>query len=378
VEPLRVALIIGSLEVGGAETQLVGTARRLKALGVQVEVILLAGYGPLLPLLEADGIPVHCLHYPGIRFRDAQRRLRPWLALLDALRVLGSARLMRSRRYDVVHAYLYHSYAMLVPLAWLARVPVRIAARRGMNAAQPDSALVRLGTRVSTRLSAAVVANAEAVAMDAHVVEHVPRRKLHVIPNAIDLPDTTARPEVEPPEAIIIANLIHYKGHLDLVAALRTLDDPPTVRCIGEGPMRPQIEAAIAEAGLQDVIRLEGRTVGARALYAQAQFALLTSHTEGMPNAVLEAMAYGLPVVATDVGGCRELVEDGITGLLVPARDPQALAAAIKRMASDPQLRVAAGRAARERAAAYSWEVAAQRHLDLYGALLERTPRRRE
>lgn len=375
--PPRVALAIGTLEIGGAETQLVGTARRLCALGVEVHVVLLTGGGPLLALLEQDRIPVHSLGYPGIRFRDARRRLRPWLVLVDGLRLLGAVRLLRAHRVDVLHAYLFHSYALLVPLAWVAGVPVRIAARRGLNAGQPDNPLVRLGTWLSTRLATAVVANSTAVAEDAHVNECVPRPKLHVIPNAVDLPDRLAQPERDAPVGALVANLIHYKGHLDLVQALAGLDDPPRIRCYGEGPMRPQVEAAVAAAGLEEVLVLEGRVPRARDRYADAQFAVLCSHSEGMPNAVLEAMAAGLPVVATDVGGCAELVENDVTGLLVPPRDPAALGAALRRVAADAAFRAAAGREGRRRAEAFSWDACAQAHLDLYSALLSGTRRRR-
>jgi glycosyltransferase involved in cell wall biosynthesis len=366
----RIAFVIGTLGLGGAETQVVGVAQRLHASGVSVEVVLLNGRGPLMQQLEQDDIPVHCIDYPGVRFRDDRRRLRPWLVVVDLLRLLGVTRLLRRRRFDVVHAYLFHAYALAIPLAWLARVPVRVAARRGLHAALPRHLLLGPLTRLSTRLATAVVANSTAVADDARQTEGVPASKLHVIPNAVDLPQRLARPEIEPAVGLIIANLIHYKGHLDLVAALAALEHPPVIRCIGEGPMREPVEQAIAAAGLTDVMILEGRQVDARSCYQGVQFAVLASHSEGLPNAVLEAMAAGLPVVATDVGGCRELVEDGVTGRLVPARDPLAMAGALQEVASDPSFRARAGRAGRERAESYSWAACAQAHLDLYGRLL--------
>lgn len=367
---MRIALLIGSLHVGGAETQVVGIARGLQRLGHDVEIILMTGRGPLLDVVRDAGIRTHTLDYPGIRFRNERRELRPWLVLTDALRLLSLIRVLRLGRYDVLHAFLFHAYALGIPLAYLARVPVRIAARRGLHEGLPRTPLLMPMTRLSTRLATAVVANANAVAEDAHVHEGVPREKLAVVRNAVDLPEKAADPSAQPPTGLIIANLIHYKGHLDLAEALRLLPAPPRIRCLGDGPMRPQLEAAIETGGLQERMLLEGSRVGARAVYADVQFAVLASHSEGMPNAVLEAMAAGLPVVATDVGGVRELVEHDVTGLLVPRSDPAAMAAALDRITTDVSFRIAAGASARERAAQFSWDAAAKAHEALYERLL--------
>ena len=367
---MRVAMLIGSLHVGGAETQVVGIARGLRERGHDVDIVLMNGRGPLLDVARTAGIGVHLLDYPGIRFRNERRQVRPWLIVTDALRLLSLFVVLRRGRYDVLHAFLFHSYVLGLPLGWLARVPVRIAARRGLHSGLPRTALVMPLTRLSTRLATAVVANADAVAEDAHRHEHVPRSKLVVVRNAVDLPQQQADPSVQPATGLIIANLIHYKGHLDLAEAVRRIQRPPRIRCIGEGPMRAQVEAAILAGGIQDSLLLEGSRAGARSAYLDVQFAVLASHSEGMPNAILEAMAAGLPVVATDVGGVRELVENGVTGLLVPASDPDAMAAALQRIADDVDFRVAAGAIARERAASFSWAAAAAAHEELYLRLL--------
>lgn len=366
-QPLRVALVIGSLEIGGAETQVAGLARWMHEQEVEVEVLVLRRQGPLLVGLEAAGVSVRDLE---LRLRDDRGRLRLWLLLTAPVRALAIAVFLRRQRYDVVHAFLFSCYATFIPLAWLAGIPVRIAARRGLHDALPGRWLVGPLTRISTCLATAVVANAEVVADDAHRTEAVPLHKLHVIPNAVDLPADHADPSVQPPVALMISNLIHYKGHLDLVAAVDRIPCPPVVRCIGEGPMRKKLVAEIRERGLDGTVILEGAVNAARRQFETVQIALLTSHTEGMPNTVLEAMAAGLPVIATDVGGCRELVEDGVTGRLVPPRRPDLLAEAIAALAADPEFRVRAGSEARQRAACYSWARCAQAHLALYRKLL--------
>jgi glycosyltransferase involved in cell wall biosynthesis len=377
---LRIALAIGTLNRGGAETQLVGLARELHVMGHHVEVLLLNGRGPLQDGLDELGIPTWCAGIRGFRSIATGGGLRGYVrpAIGVVCRLLALYRHVWRGHYDILHAYLFFAYALLIPWAWLVRVPVRIAARRGLQVSLEENALLRPLTRLSTVTATAVLANANAVADDAHLHEAVPRSKLYVIRNAVALPPVHAQCAVEPPTGLLVANLIRYKGHLDLVAAVQLMNpsirEKVRVRCIGEGPMRAEITAARDHAGLRHRLILEG-TRAAVPLYLDAQYALLVSHEEGLPNAVMEAMAAGLPVVATDVGGSRELVQHGVTGLLVPPRDPEALAGALTRVIQDGDFRVEAGRRGRERAAELDWTNNARTHVELYRSLLQ--PRRK-
>lgn len=372
-QQLHIALAIGTLNRGGAETQLVGVARELHAMGHRVEVLLVNDRGPLQEGLDELGINSWCAGMTRFRKDSSLEALR--YNICNVGRLLALYRHVHRGRYDVLHAYLFHAYASLIPWAWAVRIPVRIAARRGLHTGLRESVLIRLMTRLSTVTATAVLANSDAVAKDAQVNEAVPPRKLHVIRNGVALPSVQAHPNIEPPTGLLVANLIHYKGHLDLLTAVQLL--PPSirdqlrVRCVGEGPMRDTITAARNDAGLQHQMVLEGKHAAAP-FYIEAQYALLVSHEEGLPNAIMEAMAAGLPVVATDVGGCSELVQDGITGLLVPARDPEALAMALTRVVRDAAFRVEAGRRGRERAAAFSWGKSADSHEELYRSLFQR------
>jgi glycosyltransferase involved in cell wall biosynthesis len=175
----------------------------------------------------------------------------------------------------------------------------------------------------------------------------------------------------------MVANLIAYKGHVDLLEALAMLADPPTVHLVGDGPERARLEGMAAELGLRDVVRFEGRQRGARDLFGHMQFAILASHEEGMPNAVLEAMAHGVPVIATAVGGVPELIEHNVNGLLVPSHNPAALASAIGQIAGDADLRSRLGRHAQRRALDLSWERCVTSYEALYSGLLASDGHRR-
>jgi len=119
---------------------------------------------------------------------------------------------------------------------------------------------------------------------------------------------------------------------------------------VGEGPEMPAVEQQVRSAGLQDAVRLLGLRHDVPELLAAADIFLLTSFSEGIPLTIIEAMAAGLPVIATRVGGVEEMVVEGATGLLVPSGNDQALAAAIERLAGDPQTRHVYGAAGRRRA----------------------------
>jgi glycosyltransferase involved in cell wall biosynthesis len=152
-----------------------------------------------------------------------------------------------------------------------------------------------------------------------------------------------------------VARLTPQKGLLDLVeAAAEVVPRVPNVRFVlaGDGELRAQLEARVAALGLTQQVRFAGSrplTVLARWLGAADLF-LLSSHYEGMPLAMIEAMAAGCPVVATSVGGIPDVIADSNGGIVVPAKNPHALAAAIIEILSDPEKRRAMAAAARQRA----------------------------
>jgi glycosyltransferase involved in cell wall biosynthesis len=144
------------------------------------------------------------------------------------------------------------------------------------------------------------------------------------------------------------------KGIETLVDAMPSvLAENPNARVAvaGRGPDRESLEARARACGVGDAVQLVGETDGPMPLLAGADVFVSASWAESFPYNVLEAMAVGLPVVATDVGGTAEAVEDGVTGLLVPPRDPGALARAISKLLSDPASARRYGRSGRERVA---------------------------
>jgi glycosyltransferase involved in cell wall biosynthesis len=162
-----------------------------------------------------------------------------------------------------------------------------------------------------------------------------------VIPSGVDVPDTVAEPD-EPPHLLYAGRLSPEKGVLDLVEAANGL---PLV-VAGDGPLRDQVPDALGFVPHDELERL----------FDSAAVVVCPSHREGFGVVCAEAMAHGRPVVATAVGGLRDLVVDGETGLLVPPLDPAALRAALERLLADRKLRGELGDAARERVReSFSW-----------------------
>ena len=177
-------------------------------------------------------------------------------------------------------------------------------------------------------------------------------------------------------QGICVARLDALKGINDLVrgvAECKTMRVGFDLSLVGDGPCRGELEGLVRSLDLSDEISFLGWREDVPALLMHADMYVLASYTEGMPLSILEAMAAGLPVVATAVGGVPELVQDGVTGLLVPPRDPQALAGAMSRLVKDPALRRRMGEAGRRRVEEhFSFDRMVQQYEDLYRELLAR------
>lgn len=320
---------------------------------------------------------VGCLHKGGPLLAEAERLSGPieqfalrggFLQLNTAHQVLRIAALIEREGVRLVHANDFETNVVAVPAARLAGVKV-ICSR--YEAPHWSGRAHHFVEAAACRAADLVITNARAVRDLLVNEEGVDGRRVEVVRAGLDLQafDLAQRapvypiiPQLEPgedgrsrrPSIVVAANLLPAKGHLDLVeaAAIVRRQVPSVVFvCAGEGPMRPSIEQQIAEAGLRDCVILAGRRADVPALLARAHLACMPSYAAGLSTAIVEAMAAGLPVVATRVSGTAELVSEGpgpeATGALVQPYKPAQLAQALLEILRDPSRARAQGAAAR-------------------------------
>jgi glycosyltransferase involved in cell wall biosynthesis len=280
-----------------------------------------------------------------------------------------------ARGASVVHAHTGHAVA-LAALATLG-TPARVVVTR-----RTAFALKRnWGTRWKYSRAHVVIAISRAVAA-ALEAGGIPAGRIEVIPSGIDLARafvpataaTLAALGVPPgvPLVVQVAQLQWEKDPVTFVEAVAVARrEVPTLHAllVGEGPLRGEVERRIAVLGLTSAVRLAGYRTDADGLLAAATVATLSSAQEGLGTVLLDALSLGKPTVATRAGGIPEIIVDGVSGLLAPARDPAALGAAIARAIRDAPLaaRLAAG--GRARAAEFSVERTTERTIAVYERL---------
>lgn len=355
----RVVIVITLAGVGGAQSYV---AALLEALTERYELVVAAhGRGPLSEAVERAGA-----RYEELRWM--RRSLGPW----DLAGVLELVALFRRERPEIAHLNSSKAGILGRLAAAICGVPVRIftvhgwafAAHRGLK-----SSLYRLADRILRPFTTVFVCPAQHEREAGIRARTCDPATSVVIPNAVDLRRfPPAKLGGDPPVLVSVGRLHSPKDFLTLVRALALLARGSfRAVIVGDGPDRPLIESAIAEAGLNGAIELTGEREDVDELLADADLFALSSWSECFPISVLEAMAAGLPVAATAVGGVSEQVVQDETGLLVPAGNTAALADALETMLADPALRRRMGTAGRRRVAE-RFDLAAFRsaHLELY------------
>lgn len=359
MERPRVLVLVTLAEVGGAQTYVMSL---VPALAEHFDVTVAAwGPGPL-PAAAAEAGASY------VPLRHVRRALHP---VHDLLGLLELVRLIRRTRPHVVHANSSKAGVLGRLAAALTRVPIRIFTVHGWAFKAHHGTASRLylwADRLVRPLTTRIVCVAETEREVGLRARTCTAEQAVVIRNAVDTSAAArAVPAGGPPLLVSVGRLKEPKDFLTLVRAAGRLHGDFRLRVLGDGPDRAEVVAEIEQLGLRDRVELAGEVDDVPRHLAAADAFVLSSRSEGMPMSILEAMAAGLPVVATRVGGIAELVADGETGLLVPAGDAAALAAALQRLVDDEALRKALGARGRERAVA-EFDLAGFRraHLELY------------
>ena len=363
--------MIGSFGIGGGERVALDLASGQKGRGAEVLALSLEEPpdGPMGTEYDARGIEIVRVHKrPG--------------GVDPSLWVRLSREFVR-RGINIVHTHNPPPLLYAPPAAKVSRARC-VHTKHGANAMP---ARRRLLLRGAARFCDAFVAVSQATAEQARRDRDVDERKLSIIENGIDLarfaPSPEARAEARqalglPADAFVVGTvgrLVREKNQAALVRAMAPLvSDKTHLLIVGDGEERAKVESAVAALGEKArFVALLGARKDTPRIYAALDVFALSSDSEGLPLVIVEAMASGLPVVSTAVGGIAAVVVDGETGALVPASDVDALSARLARLAASPTLGVSWGTEGRRRALA---RYSAERMVDDYFAVYERIQRR--
>ncbi len=295
--------------------------------------------------------------------------------------VLRLFRLLKQAPCTAIVTFAHHANLIGLPLAWLAGVPNRIASHRGkIEGLSP--AIERLhAMMINSPITSCLVVVAERVREDA-ISEGVNPARIVTIANGVVLPRVDAGDILKVKEELSlnggdlillsVGRLRYQKAHSVLLKAFpAVLAQFPHIQMLiaGDGILRGELEQEALVLGISDRVKFLGIRHDIPALLSMADLFIFPSRFEGMPNAVLEAMSHGLPVIATVVQGVDEIIRNGENGLLVSVEDPSALSSAILHLLNDPDERQRLGRSARSTIAAeYTVDKMCERYQELLTA----------
>jgi glycosyltransferase involved in cell wall biosynthesis len=343
--PIPLLFLLTDFDRGGAGKTVARCAMGLPREKYGVQVAALQGRSSALADdLFGDGIPIHDL---GMTWKGDLRVL-PRLACL-----------LKRERIQILFTFMIHPTLLGRVLGWLIRIPIRISSERTMAW---EGAWRRLLNRWTVPLATHIVAVSERVAAYAAREFRIPPDCLTTIPNGVDLDHfRPGRPvgRAEVPVVGCTARLHEANDHSTLLRAFARVGARfPEARLliVGRGPEERRLTALAGELGVSPRVCFAGEQPDVAPHLRQMDLYAQSSIVAGMPNSVLEAMAVGLPVVATAVGGTPEVVVEGETGLLVPPRDPAALADAMLKLLADYGLAESFGHAGRARVEAHFGE----------------------
>ena len=368
-QPVRVGFVLHSMHVAGAEVLVAETIRRL-AERIEAVVFCLDTVGPLGGRLVREGVPVLAFgRRPGFDFSVSKRM----------------AREIRDRRVEVVHAHQYSPFFYGAIAARLSGSrPQVIFTEHGRHFPDVVSTRRRIVNRmVLDRLADHVNAVCAFSAKSLSKVDGFSKARIEVIPNGVDLPRYGRVTDIaslrrhlflDPSRRYVtmVARLHPVKDHSTLFhafAEVAPMRPDVDLLIVGDGTLREKLENLAEELGIGGRVQFLGVRNDVASLLAASDVFTLTSVSEAASITLLEAMASGLPVVVTNVGGNPEIVRDGVDGLLAPRGDSHAIAAALLRVLDDGRLAFSMGQSGAERVRTqFRLENTVERYFSLYSA----------
>ena len=353
---LRICHMLGRFNIGGAEKQVVNLLNELPS-NHAFALVLSETSGPLAAQLQ-----------PGIKIENQVAR---WRSLpRDIWRLV---RKLRGLHLDVLQTHMFWANFVGTIAGKLARIPVIVTTEHGKNELKPRWARW-VEHHIISRLADKRICVSNDILHLRHVKDRVPMQKLCVVANGTPVREEIDLRDHSPLVIGTVGRLIEAKDFVTLIEAaaiLRRQGADLRLVIVGDGPENERLNAEIDDQGLRDVVDLAGTSSDVQAWLSRFDIYVLSSVREGQPLSMLEAMAVGLPIVATSVGGIPDTVDDGKEALLCKPGDAASIAAAVRVLVGDLQLRKDLGSAARRRLIRdFSTTRSLAQHLDVYESVL--------
>jgi glycosyltransferase involved in cell wall biosynthesis len=367
-----IVFVINCLEIGGAEIQVTRLAQGMIRRGYRVAVVSMLKPGPLAEPLTAMGAEVHTL---GMR-----------AGVPNPLAILRLRRILRQFRPHIVHSHIVHANLLSRITRLVAPIPVLVCTAHNLC---EGGRILELSYRYTDAL-ADLTTNVSQAAVDRYIsVGAAPANRIRFVPNGLDLrgfvPDAAMRAQLRNElglgDAFVwlaVGRFREQKDYPNLLRAFATLDAQHAsvanmLVIAGSGDREPEAKHLSVSLNVTSRVRFLGMRSDIPALMNMADAFVLSSAWEGMPLVLQEASASSLPIVATDVGGCREVAIDGVNAFLAPPQDPQALASAMRKLlALAPADHQRMGRAGRNQVVSnYDMEHVLDRWESIYAELTD-------
>ena len=356
----KILFVIGDLDRGGAENHLSQLLPLLKEKNQDPYVYTLTHKGVLSEELEAKGIPIKAPAYRKQTKKFPAIISRPLLAIITFITLWIHIKRINP---DVIHFFLPHAYIIGGICSLFTRVPTRIMSRRSLSIYSIHRPFVRMVEKFLHKKMDILLGNSLSVVGQLKK-ECTDQKKIKLIYNGVDVNrfnEINKQGNIRKVLGIsndfiavtIVANIIPYKGHQDLIYAISKIakSNLPDfkVLCVGrDDGVGAGLQQLARKLDVTDKIMWLGERNDVPVILCASDIGLLCSHQEGFSNSILESMAAGLPMVVTDVGGNKEAVLDGVSGLIVPPRDPSRLSEALIKMLESREKREKMGIASRK------------------------------
>ncbi len=348
MEPKKILLVITQLELGGAQKAIFELARGLYEKGWRVEVVIMYDKGNFKEIFEKKyGVDVTDLDMKGTGLIRLFKIIKGLIALSIKI---------RKGEYSIVQSFTHFSNIIIPIVSWFSGRSLRYTAQRAKVTDLPRVISVLDRIVANSFLTHKMSCVSESVLESCVKDQKIKRDKLVAIPNGIDVSKfsiDSGRANDQPLNIVCVARLHRQKGHQFLLEAMvavnGALNGNVVLNLIGDGELEGELKQQVEGLGLKSAVNFLGNQNNVPEILSHADILVLPSLWEGMPNVLLEAMAAGLPVVATSVDGSSEVVEDLVTGFLVDKQDHGQLSKALIKLGLDGKLRRDMGEQGRKR-----------------------------